>query len=100
VFARTISIQTTTSIWADFDGCAEPAAVSDLPDGGDVDLTRVRLHDWSACDSGADVRWYEVLGGGHVWPGSPVDFDPSFGPESPDLVTSRALADFFAGFSL
>ncbi len=100
VFARTISIQTTTSIWADFDGCAEPPAVSELPDAGDVDLTRVRLHHWSACESGVEVRWYEVLGGGHVWPGSPVEFDPGFGLESPDLVTSRALADFFAGFSL
>lgn len=100
VFARTISIQTTTSIWADFDGCAEPPGVTELPDAGDVDVTRVRLHDWSACEAGVDVRWYEVLGGGHVWPGSPVEFDPGFGPESPDLVTSRALADFFAGFSL
>jgi hypothetical protein len=35
-----------------------------------------------------------------VWPGSPVEFDPGFGPESPDLVTSRALTDFFAAFSL
>lgn len=100
VFARTISIQTTTSIWADFDGCAEPPAVTTLPDGGDGERTTVRLHDWSACESGADVVWYEVVGGGHVWPGSPVEFDPGFGPQSPDLVTSQAIADFVARFSL
>lgn len=99
-FANTISIQTTTSIWADFDGCAEGAALSELPDGGDGNLTNVRLHDWSACEAGVDVQWYEIVGGGHVWPGSPVDFDPVFGAESPDLATSRTIADFVASFSL
>jgi polyhydroxybutyrate depolymerase len=100
VFARTISIETTTAIWAEFDGCGASASVSELPDGGDGQVTTVRLHDWSACEAGADVRWYEVVGGGHVWPGSPVDFLPEFGAESPDLVTSEAIADFVAGFSL
>ena len=99
-FARTISIETTAAIWADFDACAVEEAVSELPDGGDFNSTRVRLHDWDGCDGGADVLWYEVVGGGHVWPGSPVQFDPGFGPESPDLDTSAAIADFVAGFSL
>ena len=99
-FARTISIQTTAEIWAEFDGCAEEAALSELPDGGDFNTTLVRLHDWGACEGGADVLWYEVVGGGHVWPGSPVAFDPGFGLESPDLDTSAAIADFIEGFSL
>ncbi|HET6638093.1 MAG TPA: PHB depolymerase family esterase [Gemmatimonadota bacterium] len=99
-FANTISIQTTAEIWAEFDGCAGEAAVTELPDGGDSNSTRVRLHDWDACQGGADVLWYEVVGGGHVWPGSPVDFDPGFGLESPDLDTSAAIADFVGRFSL
>ena len=100
IFARTISIETTTSIWADFDGCADLAAVSDLPDQGDGERTRVRLHDWSACEAGVDVLWYEVLGGGHTWPGTPAVFPPEFGNNSTDLATSRAIADFVADFSL
>ncbi len=99
-FASTISIRTTTDIWAEFDGCAEEETLSELPDGGDFNTTSVRLHDWDACEAGADVVWYEVEGGGHVWPGSPVAFDPGFGLESPDLDTSAAIADFVAGFSL
>jgi polyhydroxybutyrate depolymerase len=99
-FARTISIETTADIWAEFDGCAEPAAISELPDGGDLASTRVRLHDWDGCDAAVDVLWYEVVGGGHVWPGSPVAFDPGFGLESPDLDTSAAIADFVARFAL
>ncbi|HEY7470762.1 MAG TPA: PHB depolymerase family esterase [Gemmatimonadota bacterium] len=98
-FARTISIQTTTAIWADFDGCAE-ATVTDLPDQGDGERTRVRLHDWSACEAGIDVLWYEVVGGGHDWPGSPVDFPSQVGFETTDLDASRAIADFVAGFAL
>ena len=99
-FARTISIQTTAEIWAEFDGCPEEAALSELPDGGDLNTTFVRLHDWDACEAGVEVQWYEVRGGGHVWPGSPVQFDPGFGPESPDLDTSAAIAEFVSGFSL
>jgi polyhydroxybutyrate depolymerase len=99
-FARTISIQTTAEIWADFDACAEEEGLSELPDGGDFNSTRVRLHDWNGCEAGVDVQWYEVVGGGHVWPGSPVAFDPGFGLESPDLDTSTAIADFVARFAL
>ena len=99
-FARTISIQITTSIWADFDGCADVAAVTDLPDLGDHERTRVRLHDWSACEAGVDVLWYEVVGGGHDWPGSPVEFPPQVGFETTDLDGSRAIADFVTAFSL
>ena len=99
-FASTISIRTTAEIWAEFDGCAEEPAVSELPDGGDFNSTRVRLHDWDACEATADVLWYEVVGGGHVWPGSPVAFDPGFGLESPDLDTSAAIAEFVARFAL
>jgi polyhydroxybutyrate depolymerase len=100
VFARTISIQTTADIWTEFDGCVEVAAISELPDAGDFDSTRVRLHDWDGCDAGVDVLWYEVVGGGHVWPGSAVVFDPGLGLESPDLDTSVAIADFVARFAL
>jgi polyhydroxybutyrate depolymerase len=99
-FARTISIETTADLWAEFDGCAEEETVSELPDGGDFNATLVRLHDWDACDAGVDVRWYEVRSGGHVWPGSPVQFDPGFGLESPDLDASAAIADFVEAFSL
>jgi polyhydroxybutyrate depolymerase len=99
-FARTISIETTAAIWADFDGCGEDPVVTELPDAGDQERTRVRLHDWSGCEAGTDVQWYEVLGGGHVWPGSPVDFAAEFGFESPDLDTSRAIAEFVSRFAL
>jgi len=100
VFARTISIQTTTSIWADFDECEVTPAVTALPDGGDGERTTVRLHDYDGCSGGSDVRWYEVLGGGHVWPRPPVVEDPQFGVRTPDLTASEAIADFVAAFAL
>lgn len=100
VFARTVSIQTTVAIWAEFDGCGETPLPTELPDAGDEERTRVRLHDWTGCEAGTDVLWYEILGGGHVWPGSPVEFAPEFGFGSPDLATSRAVADFVTRFAL
>ena len=100
VFARTISIQTTTSIWADFDECDPAPVVTDLPDGGDGELTRVRLHDWNGCAGGSDVRWYEVLGGGHLWPRPPGLDDPQFGVRTPDFSASESIADFVTSLAL
>jgi polyhydroxybutyrate depolymerase len=100
VFARTVSIQTTTSIWADFDECDPTPSVTALPDGGDGDLTQVRLHDYEGCAAGSDIRWYEVVGGGHVWPRPPGVDDPQFGVRTPDFAASEIIADFMSEFSL
>lgn len=75
--------------------CA-PAPESSLLEDVAPDGTRVRLDRYASCSSG-EVRLYEIIGGGHTWPGSPHDFDSSLGTKSRDLDASRTLAEWFLG---
>ena len=91
---RTISIDATVETWRDRNGCVTESGPQPLPDRVD-DGTRVFLTEWTGCLRGATVRFYDIEGGGHTWPGSPVEFHRSLGPESHDLDASAALARFF-----
>lgn len=91
---RTISIDATVEKWASRNGCASPSAPEPLPDTT-TDGTRVRVSEWTGCDRGATVRFFEIQGGGHTWPSSPLQFHRSLGPKSLDLDASEAIVRFF-----
>ncbi len=91
---RTISIDETVAVWAGRNGCANRSAPEPLPDAS-ADETRVVVHDWSGCERGARVRFFAIEGGGHTWPGSPLQFHPGLGPKSLDLDASAAIVRFF-----
>ncbi len=40
-------------------------------------------------------RFYRVEGGGHTWPGSPVDFGPGLGKRSDDFHANDEILGFF-----
>lgn len=91
---RTISIDATVAAWAERNGCASRSAPRPLPNAT-ADGTRVVVHDWSGCERGARVRFFAIEGGGHTWPGSPLEFHRSLGPKSLDLDASAAIVRFF-----
>ncbi len=90
---RLLSMDETLALWTGRDGCSGGPTTSSVPDTVD-DGTSTRLDAWS-CAGGAAVLYYRVEGGGHTWPGSPVTFSPTLGPESQDFSASAALMDFF-----
>ena len=63
----------------------EPAAPESLPDVAD-DGRSVIAHRWSGAASGAEVWLYEVVGGGHEWPGSAAPRD---------IVAAEEIWSFF-----
>ncbi len=65
-----------------------------------ADGTSVSRDSYSGCSGGAEVVFYSVEGGGHTWPGSPVEFSPTLGPESQDIVASEVIQEFLFRFSL
>lgn len=87
---RTIPIERTVETWADLNGCPGAAPAEPLPDVAD-DGTRVVLTRRTGCDRGVEVRFWEVEGGGHTWPGSPVRLAGFLGPTSHDLDASDAI---------
>ncbi len=51
--------------FADSSGC-DPE-----PESEEVSPTVTR-YEWSGCDDGAELVFFEIAGGGHTWPGSPL----------------------------
>jgi polyhydroxybutyrate depolymerase len=71
--------------WAARNGCAsEPEPI---PSQGDVRGIR-----YTACEDGAEVILYTIMGGGHTWPGGPRIY---VGRTSQDIHASTAMWNFF-----
>ena len=47
------------------------------------------------CDDGAEVELYTIDGGGHTWPGSPIDV-PRLGANTDQIDATDLILDFFA----
>jgi len=66
---KTYSSQQTIDIWKGKNECAttsDPISIDSVPDDG----TSVRLTTYHECS--APLKYYEIIGGGHTWPGARV----------------------------
>jgi polyhydroxybutyrate depolymerase len=90
--SSTISARATISTWTGLNGCSANPAVTELPDTED-DGTTVTLEEYRSCAGGADLDFYIVNGGGHTWPGAPVEFTAT---KSLEIDASELLAEFFS----
>lgn len=88
----TLSARGTVEAWTDRNGCASEPEIEALPDAFD-DGTRVDRESYAGCRPGGAVLFYAVHGGGHAWPGSPLDFQ-RLGPRSLDLDANDALTEW------
>lgn len=103
------SVPDSAEFWAKQNGCYAPsmnvvACTAATPDGtpardgrpaipGDVCATSIQAFDWVCAVGEKPVRLYRVNGGGHSWPGSPVELP---GKTSPDLDATIAIWDFLS----
>jgi polyhydroxybutyrate depolymerase len=84
---------------ADANACDPEAEVIDLPTAHD-DGTAVGLWRFRNCADDSDVDFYRILGGGHTWPGSPLNLDPGFGRKTHNLDASAVMVDFLLQHAL
>lgn len=84
--------------WAVTNGCkGDPKLVEGLdiaPDDGTI----VRHVYYDDCSNSADVEVFAIIGGGHTWPGTPLE--AGGGAISRDLYASAAIWKFFEAHSL
>ena len=75
--------------WARLDRCASG------PHSHQVGTMVVR-RTWSGCRGGSAVALYSVLGGGHTWPGSPIDLPvAAFGATTHQIDATGLMLAFF-----
>lgn len=72
--------------WAELNQCDLVSLASSLPDVDPSDGTRVVRHEYPRCAAGTEVVLYEIVGGGHSWPGARPD-----GVSATDAVVSRDI---------
>ena len=84
------SVPQILAAWAARNGCAKTATEQVVTS----DVTQIRY----ACPAGADVELYRVTGGGHAWPGSPVDksIEKVVGPVTMSINADALMWSFFS----
>lgn len=80
--------------WAEAHGCGVTREILQLPNVAD-DGTTVERTRFQFCADGVEIRLYAVEGGGHAWPGSPVDLPTAFGLKSRDMDATQVITEFF-----
>jgi polyhydroxybutyrate depolymerase len=76
--------------------CASSSENS-LPDAAPDDVTRVKLVTGQGCAARGAVMQYQVIGGGHTWPGSRSRFERLIGVTSQDTSATEVIVDRFLG---
>lgn len=95
-----LSVADTVRFWVENNRAQEPPEVEVLPDLDRDDGTRVFRETYLAGESGAEVVFYRVEGGGHTWPGGTLGVLEALigvGNVSRDFSASRTIWEFFEG---
>jgi len=81
--------------WAEYNGCKKGPLKNDLPDTSNDGTTVVKIK-YSDCEDGSSVILYEIVNGGHTWPGGPQYIPERFvGRTSTDINASETIWGFF-----
>jgi polyhydroxybutyrate depolymerase len=88
--AEGTSIPDTVAAWANRNGCKKKPTKEEIA----PDVTLVR---YSSCDDGATVEFYEIIGGGHTWPGSEFSavIENAVGHVTFSIDANQVMWDFF-----
>lgn len=98
---RVLSFADTTRFWVEHNGCNPDPQTSWLPDVNPEDGTRIRKKVYGRCNQGVEVVLYEIVGGGHTWPGGP-QYLPEWiiGITSKDMNAGEVIWEFFERFRM
>jgi polyhydroxybutyrate depolymerase len=83
--------------WATYNGCAPAAASTYLPDRDPADGSTVQHYVSSGGTAGSVVELYEINGGGHSWPGAPINNNAV---TNRDINASQVIWRFLRRFRL
>lgn len=97
---KTISVAKLMQYWASDNGCSGDVVEQTLADTDKNDGTQVKRFVFGTCKTGPEsVLLYEIVGGGHTWPGG-FQYLPEevIGRTSRDINASAVMWAFFKRF--
>ena len=96
---KTYSSAETVEIWREMQGCAKRAHQADINKNAEDD-SRARLYDFQDCT--ASLKYYEIIDGGHTWPGAREPgrrfLQRLLGPTNQDISANAAMVETWLGY--
>lgn len=94
-----VSAEKTIEHFAKLNGCSLERITSKLADRK-KDQTQTLIHRYPGCKSNSKVILYEIIGGGHTWPGGPELLPKvAVGKTTYDFSAGTVIFDFFKEFN-
>jgi len=93
------SIPAVVDFWVDKNNCSPTPHQINVPNTNTTDGSTVEHYVYTQGNQDATVELFKVIGGGHTWPGAPIDL-PLSGNTNRDIDASIEIWRFFSQFSL
>lgn len=91
----------SVEFWRNNNNCRDELEPIDVENKVKNDNSTVRIYEYGDCDCDANVKYYEVLGAGHTWPGVELeDYEEIAGETNEDINASEELWKFFNKYEL
>jgi polyhydroxybutyrate depolymerase len=90
------AIPNVISYWVDFNNCTPTPQITDVPNVNVTDGCTAVHSLYSGGDNGVDVEHYQVIDGGHTWPGSFF----TIGVTNNDFSASKKIWEFFMQYDI
>lgn len=90
------SVDNVVDHWVGFNNCDAAAIVTNVPDIASTDGCTAEHSVYKNGDNGVEVELYKIVGGGHTWPGAPIDI----GVTSHDFHGSTEIWRFFSQYDI
>lgn len=86
-----IPVDSVMAFWSRNNGCSPDVTVESIPDINTTDQSTVEKIAYEDCNQQHEVVLYKVFGGGHTWPGAPLNI----GVTNRDIHASTEIWRFF-----
>lgn len=90
------SVPDVIAHWVNQTNCNPAPLITQIPDLYTSDSCTVEHYLYTGGTNGATVELFKIIGGGHTWPGAPVDI----GVTNQDIDASEEIWRFFSQFSI
>lgn len=94
-----VGVVDAVNFWRDNNATQNALSPVNVANSNTSDNSSVTIYEYTDGNCESAVKYYEVTGGGHTWPGVTVP-NAELGETNLDILASRELWDFFSQFTL
>ncbi|WP_175470984.1 extracellular catalytic domain type 1 short-chain-length polyhydroxyalkanoate depolymerase [Hymenobacter psychrophilus] len=91
-----VPIPELMAAWAQRNGCSPTPVITQVPNTNTTDGSTAERQVFSGGRNGSVVEHYRIIGGGHTWPGAPVNI----GVTNRDIDASKVVWQFLRRYQL